>query len=144
MGKMVFSVKRRKRICLLFWGIDKEKAIKLEFFAPFMRKYTLSGSPQRLRRSFFSTNHWKIFPVLLKTHPFPLSFDRLLKCINKKKLFTKYKKCCIIKMKIRRRETTGAFAAYGNVDSRDTLLKEKRNLMKREILCGSMKAGGVM
>jgi len=82
MGKMVFSVKRRKRICLLFWGIDKEKAIKLEFFAPFMRKYTLSGSPQRLRRSFFSTNHWKIFPVLLKTPPFPLSFDRILKCIN--------------------------------------------------------------
>ena len=82
MGKMVFSVKRRKQICLLFWGIDKEKAIKLEFFAPFMRKYTLSGSPQRLRRSFFSTNHWKIFPVLLKTPPFPLSFDRILKCIN--------------------------------------------------------------
>lgn len=82
MGKMVFSVKRRKRICLLFWGIDKEKAIKLEFFAPFMRKYTLSGSLQRLRRSFFSTNHWKIFPVLLKTPPFPLSFDRILKCIN--------------------------------------------------------------
>lgn len=47
-------------------------------------------------------------------------------------------------MKIRRREITGAFAANGNVDSGDTLLKEKRNLMKREILCGSMKAGNVM
>ena len=47
-------------------------------------------------------------------------------------------------MKIRRRETTGAFAAYGNVDSGDTLLKEKRNRVKREILCGSMKASGVM
>ena len=69
-------------------------------------------------------------------------FQIFQKC--KKNLFTKYKKCGIIKMKIRRRETTGAFAAYGNVDSRDTLLKEKRNLMKREILCGSMKAGGVM